>query len=117
MMIPHDFTYISSCPGTLANQFHCFCIKCISFLKNDLAERPIKIRVKSALSCLLIEILERNQCWLYFCSGRRLCNAKTAQWLSCEEKCERIKHCNWSPDLWRIFSENRSKELEEKFVD
>ena len=86
-----------------------------SFSENDnWPKGRLKIGL-NALSSPLDEMFRGNQSWLYFCPGKQLCDAENCPMIFVREKCEKIRHCDWSPDLWRIFSEKCKQGTAGKF--
>ena len=64
-----------------------------------------------------MDVLEGFEIGFTCCPGKQLCDAENYPMIFVREKCKKIRHCDWSPDLWRIFSEKCKQGTTGIFVD
>ena len=64
-----------------------------------------------------MDVLEGFEVGFTYCPGKQLCDAENYPMIFLRAKCEKFRHCDWSPGLWHIFSDKCKQGTAENFVD
>ena len=64
-----------------------------------------------------MDVLEGFEVGFTYCPGKQLCDAENYPMIFLRAKCEKFRHCDWSPGCGVSFLRNVSKELQANFVD